>query len=124
MPASPADSAIYSNLLGDSDVARLFSDSAEVRAMLLVEGALARVQGAAGMIPADAAAFIDRASREVQIDPAALAAETLRNGVPVPALLAAFRAQTNAPDMLQYLHWGPTSQDIMDTGLALRLRPV
>ena len=124
MPASPADSAIYSGLLGDSDVARLFSDSAVVRAMLLVEGALARAQGAAGMIPADAAAYIDRASREVQIDPAALAAETLRNGVPVPALLAAFRAQANAPDMMQYLHWGATSQDIVDTGLALRLRPV
>lgn len=124
MSASPANSAIYSGLLGDADVARLFSDSAEVRAMLLVEGALARVQGEAGMIPKDAAAFIDRASREVQIDPAALAAETLRNGVPVPALLAAFRAAANAPDMLQYLHWGPTSQVIMETGLALRLRPV
>ncbi len=124
MPASPADSAMYSGLLGDAETARLFSDSAEVRAMLLVEGALARVQGAAGMIPADAAAFIDRASREVQIDPSALAAETARNGVPVPALLAAFRASANAPDMLHYLHWGATSQDIMDTALALRLRPV
>ncbi len=124
MPASPSDSAIYSGLLGDTETARLFSDSAEVRAMLLVEGALAKVQGAAGMIPADAAAYIDRASREVQIDPSALAAETARNGVPVPALLAAFRASANAPDMLHYLHWGATSQDIMDTALALRLRPV
>jgi 3-carboxy-cis,cis-muconate cycloisomerase len=124
MPAHPADSAIYSTLLGDAETAKLFSDSAEVRAMLLVEGALARVQGAAGMIPAEAAAYIERAAREVMIDPAALAAETARNGVPVPALLAAFRKEANAPDMLQYLHWGATSQDIMDTALALRLRKV
>lgn len=122
MPTSPADSAIYRKLLGDDEAARLFTDSAEIRAMLLVEGALARVQGAAGLIPSDAAAFIDRASQEVHIDPAQLAGETARDGVPVPALLAAFRKSAGAPDLMQYLHWGPTSQDIMDTALALRLR--
>lgn len=92
--------------------------------MLLVEGALARVQGALGLIPAEAAAFIDRSAHEVQIDPAGLAAETGRNGVPVPALLAAFRKEAQAPGLMQYLHWGATSQDIMDTALALRLRPM
>jgi 3-carboxy-cis,cis-muconate cycloisomerase len=124
MPASPADSTIYRQLLGDDDTARLFSDSAEVRAMLLVEGALARVQGALGLIPADAATFIDRASQNVVLDPAGLAAETARNGVPVPGLLAAFRKAAGAPGPMQYLHWGATSQDIMDTALALRLRPM
>ncbi len=124
MPANPADSAIYRSLFGDEAVAALFTDSAEIRAMLLVEGALARVQGAAGVIPADAAAFIERAAREVQIDPAALAAGTARNGVPVPGLLEAFRKAAEAPQMMQYLHWGATSQDIMDTALALRLRRV
>ncbi|MDZ7905879.1 MAG: lyase family protein [Cypionkella sp.] len=124
MPAHPADSAIYSGLLGDVETARLFSDSAEIRAMLLVEGALAKVQGAAGLIPTEAAAYIERAAREVVIDPAALSAETARNGVPVPALLTAFRKEANAPDLMHYLHWGATSQDIMDTGLALRLRRV
>jgi 3-carboxy-cis,cis-muconate cycloisomerase len=122
MPASLADSPIYARLFGDAQAGALFSPSAEVRAMLLVEGALARVQGAAGIIPADAAAFIDRASREVQIDPAALGDETAQNGVPVPALLAAFRKAAGAPDMMQYLHWGATSQDIMDTAQSLRLR--
>ncbi|MDO8884040.1 lyase family protein [Pseudotabrizicola sp.] len=124
MPAALADSAIYGRLFGDAEVARLFSDSAETRAMLLVEGALARVQGALGLIPADAAAFIDRASHEVQIDPSSLATETARNGVPVPAFLAAFRKAAMAPEPMQYLHWGATSQDIMDTALALRLRPM
>jgi 3-carboxy-cis,cis-muconate cycloisomerase len=122
MPASPADSLIYGTLFGDAGTAALFSDSAEIRAMLQVEGALARVQGALGLIPAEAASFIDRASQQVQIDPAALGEATARNGVPVPALLAAFRKAAGAPDHMQYLHWGATSQDIMDTALALRLR--
>lgn len=124
MPASAADSAIYRSLFGDDDTAALFTDSAEIRAMLLAFGALAHVQGQLGLIPETAGAFIERASREVQIDPAALGAETATNGVPVPALVAAFRKAMNAPDHAQYLHWGATSQDIMETGLALRLRRV
>ncbi len=124
MPAAPADSAIYKSLLGDAETAALFSDAAEIRAMLLVEGTLARVQGELGLIPPEAAAFIDRASREVQLDPSALAAETARNGVPVPGLLAAFRKAAEAPAMMRWLHWGATSQDILDTALALRLKRV
>lgn len=124
MPASPADSALYGRLFGDAELAALFTDSAEVRAMLLVEGALAQVQGELGLIPAEAGAFLQRAALEVQIDPAALAVETAINGVPVPALVAAFRKASGAPDLAQYLHWGATSQDIMDTALALRLRRV
>lgn len=122
MPASPLDSAIYRDLLGDAEVGALFNDSAEVRAMLLVEGALAQAQGALGLIPEVSAAFIHRAALEVQIDPAALAAETGQNGVPVPALVAAFRRAMEAPAHAAYAHWGATSQDIVDTGLVLRLR--
>ena len=122
MPASPADSALYRDLFSDPEAQALFTDSAELRAMLLVEGALARVQGALGLIPADAAAYIDRASREVSIDPAALAAATATNGVPVPAFLAAFRKDAGAPEPMQFVHWGATSQDIMDTALMLRLK--
>lgn len=122
MPASPADSAIYRDLFADDETARLFSDSAEIRAMLLVEGALAKVQGELGVIPREAALFIERSAREVLIDPSGLARETARNGVPVPAFLTAFRKAAEAPEMMQYLHWGATSQDIMDTAQALRLK--
>jgi 3-carboxy-cis,cis-muconate cycloisomerase len=60
----------------------------------------------------------------VVIDPAALSAEPARNGVPVPALLAAFRQAAGAPGPMAWLHWGATSQDIIDTAPALRLRRV
>ena len=122
MPASPIDSAIYGDLLLDKEVGKLFTDSAEVRAMMLVEGALAKVQGNLGIIPETAAKAIHRASLELQIDPAGLASGTGKNGVPVPALVSAFRDLMQAPEHAQYLHFGATSQDIIDTGLALRLR--
>ena len=122
MPASLASSAIYGALFNDPETAQLFSDSAEVRALMLVEGSLAQVQGALGVIPSDAGAFLHRASLELQIDPAGFAAETATNGVPIPALVAGFRKAAQAPEHCHWLHWGATSQDIMDTGLALRLK--
>ena len=122
MSVSPFDSALHGPGLADPDVARLFSDGAEIRAMLLVWGALAGAQAAHGLVPQDAATAIDRAARDVAIDPAALAARTAEDGVPVPALLAAFRAAMGAPEHAAWVHRGATSQDIVDSGLALRLR--
>lgn len=122
MAASVFDSPLYAHLFPTGEAGRLFSDSAALRAMLLVEGALAKAQGQAGIIPEVSAAAIQRASLEIQIDPGAIARETGQNGVCVPGLVAAFRAEMNAPEHAQYLHWGTTSQDIIDTGLMLRLR--
>lgn len=124
MPASAFDSAVYRDLFHDAETAQLFTDSAEIRAMLLVEGALAKVQGRLGLIPEVSATFIHRAAMEVQLDPAGMALETEANAVSVPALVAAFRKAMEAPEHAQYVHWGATSQDILDTGLMLRLRQV
>ena len=122
MAASVFDSALFARLFPTGEMGRLFTDTAEIRAMLLVEGTLAKVQGEAGIIPTDSAAFIHRASLEHQIDPGGLALATGQNGVAIPALLAAFRKVMEAPDHAQYVHWGATSQDITDTALMLRLR--
>lgn len=122
MAASVFDSPLFAQLFDTSEAGRLFSDSAAIRAMLLVEGALAKVQGAQGVIPEISAAAIHRASMEIVIDPGAIAKATGENGVSVPGLVAAFRAEMNAPEHAQYAHWGATSQDIIDTGLMLRLR--
>lgn len=122
MPATPFDSAHLHRLFPSGDTARLFSDSAEIRAMMLVEAALAKAQAAQGVIPEISAAAIQRASVECQIDPAQLAEATGQNGVIVPAFVSAFRTAMSAPEHAQYLHWGATSQDIQDTALMLRLR--
>lgn len=122
MAGSVFDSAVYRDLMGDREVGALFTDSAEVRAMMIVEGALAKVQGVLGLIPEVSAAAIHRASLELQIDPGGLAAETGQNAVVVPALITAFRNAMQAPEHAQWLHYGATSQDVMDTGLVLRLR--
>ncbi|WP_010139154.1 lyase family protein [Oceanicola sp. S124] len=122
MAGSVHDSAVYARLFDAGEAGRLFTDSAEVRSMIIVEGALAKAQGALGMIPEVSAAFIQRASLEILIDPGALTAGVAKNGVPVPSLVAEFRKEMQAPEHAQYVHWGATSQDIADTGQMLRLR--
>ncbi len=122
MAGSVFDSRLLADLFPTGHVGKLFTDSAEIRAMMLVEGALARAQGQLAVIPEDSAGAISRASIEVQIDPAALTEPTGKNGVSVPGFVAAFRKAMQAPEHAQYLHWGATSQDILDTALMLRLR--
>ncbi|MEL6234632.1 MAG: lyase family protein [Pseudomonadota bacterium] len=121
MAVSPFDSAIFGTLYGDPEIAPLLSDAASVRAMMRVEAALAQAQAGLGMIPRDAADAIARAAQTGQVDPSALAAGTARDGVPVPAFVTAMRAilpEAAAP----WLHFGATSQDILDTALVLQLR--
>jgi 3-carboxy-cis,cis-muconate cycloisomerase len=106
--------------LGDAEAAALFSDAAEIAAMVRVEAALARVQGRLGVIPPDAAETIARALADIIVDPHALAAGTAESGIPVPALVAELRRVVGR-EVAQYVHWGATTQDIIDTGLVLRL---
>ncbi len=115
-----SDTALYGDLFGDAEVADLFTDAAEIRAMLRVEAALALAQAGLGEISDEDAQTIALAAETVELDPSGLAKATGQNAVPVPVLVTAFRDHLG--DAGSVLHLGATSQDIMDTGLALRLR--
>ena len=121
MSLSPLDSALTGGLLSDAELAARFDDAAQIRAMLEVEAALALVEAKAGVIPDAAAGRIAEVARALEIDPVALAAGTAKDGIPVPALVEQLRRAVGA-DAAPFVHWGATSQDIMDTGLVLRLR--
>ncbi|MBE9552594.1 MAG: 3-carboxy-cis,cis-muconate cycloisomerase, partial [Proteobacteria bacterium] len=94
-----------------------------LRAMLDVEAALARVQGRLGIIPAAAAARINDVVASFEPDIAGIAAGTEKSGVPIIPLVEQLRAAVGG-EAAGYVHWGATSQDIVDTGLVLRLRGV
>ncbi len=114
---SPLRSTIYDGLYSDPEVADLFTDEAEIAAMLRFEAALARVQIALGIIPnSDLPTLIEG----VQVSPEDLRDGVAESGIPVPALINALRAQIG--ETAQHLHWGATTQDVVDTALVLRLR--
>lgn len=109
-------------LFSDPEVAHALSDAEAVRAMLAVEAALARAEAKLGVIPADAAAQIGRAAESLVPDLDRIALGVDAAGIPVVALVKQLRVA--AGSAAPYVHWGATTQDIMDTALVLQLRGV
>lgn len=124
MATTPFESAIYRELLFDAEIGERFTERAEIGAWLRAEAALAEAQGKLGLIPADSAAAIAGTRAQLELDPARLAAGTARDGIPIPAFVAELRAALGNDVHASYVHFGATTQDIMDTGLVLRLREV
>jgi len=92
--------------------------------MLDVEAALADAEASNGVIPREAAAAIGAAATADLYDIEAMESEAERAGnlaIPLVRHLTS-RVAATAPDVARYVHWGATSQDIIDTGLVLQLR--
>ncbi|WP_269932762.1 3-carboxy-cis,cis-muconate cycloisomerase [Aminobacter sp. HY435] len=123
MTVSPFDHPFLSGLLGDEQMSRLFSVEAEIDAMFAFEQALAEAEAAEGVIPAEAAEAIVAAVATFLPDIAALRAATARDGVVVPELVRQLRDATNDAHG-DKVHFGATSQDVIDTALVLRLKRV
>jgi 3-carboxy-cis,cis-muconate cycloisomerase len=117
---TPLDSAIFAPLFNDEEVSTLLSDEAFVNALVEVEVALARAEARVGVIPASAADAIGKVTAD-RVDIAALTGGTIRSGFPIIALVQELRKQVSA-DAAPFVHWGATTQDIMDTAGVLQWR--
>jgi 3-carboxy-cis,cis-muconate cycloisomerase len=96
-----------------------------VRAMLDFERALAAAEADAGIVPPDAARVIAGACADLRPAPDALAAEAKRSGslaVPLVRALTEHVARVDAR-AAAFVHYGSTSQDVLDTALVLCLKP-
>ena len=116
-------SAIFGPAFSDPAVSALLDDAAYFRALLEVEEALSRVQARLGLIPSEASTAITAAATTLELDASVLAAGVLRDGIPMIALVKQLRAAVGS-EAAQYVHWGATSQDIMDTATVLCARRV
>jgi 3-carboxy-cis,cis-muconate cycloisomerase len=114
------DSAIFSPLFSDAEISALLTDEAFVGALVEVEAALARAQARVGVIPAATAEQISRV-KAADIDIAVLTKETIRSGFPIIALVQQIRRQAGE-EAGSYVHWGATTQDIMDSAAVLQMR--
>lgn len=121
MAQTPADSYLFGSLFGDAQIAAIFSDERFLQEALQVEAALAQVQGQLGVIPAAAGERIGETASTLQPDMDKLRAGVEKAGVPIAALVAQLRRATGE-DAATYVHWGATTQDIMDTALLLQVR--
>jgi len=117
---TPLDSKIFAPLFNDEEISNLLNDAAFVRVLVEVEVGLAQAEAKVGVIPASAADAIEK-SRAENVDTNALTQGTIRSGFPIIALVQELRKQVSA-DAAPYLHWGATTQDIMDTASVLQYR--
>ena len=115
---------IFEQFLSTPEIGAVFSDAAIVQGMLDFEAALARAQADEGVIPAAAAAPIASACRGERFDPASLIAAGSVAGtlaIPLVKQLTAEVAKADA-EAAGYVHWGSTSQDVIDTAMVLATR--
>jgi 3-carboxy-cis,cis-muconate cycloisomerase len=108
-------------LVGDEEVGALFSNEAELAAMLQAEAALAGAEAKAGLIGDDAARQIAETCGSFQADWNKLAEGVAKDGVIVPEFVSQLRAAVGEAHA-KAVHLGATSQDIIDTALVLRLK--
>ena len=108
----------FDALFVPADLREALSDSAWLSALLAAERALASAEAELGVIPAAAADAISAAAVPERYDAEVLAEEGRSAGNPAEPLVRALRAEV-AGDAAPYVHWGATSQDIMDTAAVL-----
>ncbi|MGZ5074407.1 MAG: lyase family protein [Usitatibacter sp.] len=101
-----------------------FAAPAFVRAMLAFERALAEAEAAEGVIPASSGAAIAAACERVSIDVEAMVREAKRSATLAIPLVQALRAEVSASakPAAMHVHCGATSQDVLDTAMALCLK--
>ncbi|MBH3421303.1 MULTISPECIES: adenylosuccinate lyase [Pseudomonas] len=121
MPSHITESRIHGGAYSSPEFAAIFSDSNQVQTWLDVEQALAATQAEMGIIPHEAAREIARVAKVELFDLQALGQESMETGhILVPTIRAL--AKACSAHWGEYVHYGVTTQDILDTGLILQIK--
>src|SRR5579884_1065251 len=114
------DDELLRDFFGSEEQRSIFDARARLQAWLDVERALAETQGELGVIPAAAAERIAAACDASDYDLDELRAEINATQHPIVPVVHALEKRVG--ECGRYVHFGATTQDIMDTGQSLQLR--
>jgi 3-carboxy-cis,cis-muconate cycloisomerase len=120
MASTVFDSELFRDSFGTPAMRAVFDDKELIRKYVQVEIALAKAEAQCGVIPAEAAEEIAERCSAAALDLDLLRHETEIVGYPILPLVHQISKQ--AGDSGGYVHWGATTQDIMDTAVVLQLR--
>ena len=121
MPVSVFDMQSLQHLWGTEELRTIFGEENRIQKWLDFEAAFATAQAELDIIPAAAARQIVAEARVENIDIAAMSAEIRRikhSLVPALKQLQAKCTKENG----EWVHFGATTQDVVDTGVALQLK--
>jgi 3-carboxy-cis,cis-muconate cycloisomerase len=117
-------SPLLAPMLSSGAMRTVCDDATTLQHMLDFEAALARAEAMVGVIPWSAVTPIAKACRAESFDVAEIAEAATRSGnlaIPMVKALTALVAKSDA-EAARYVHWGATSQDVIDTAAMLSLR--
>jgi 3-carboxy-cis,cis-muconate cycloisomerase len=125
MPAFPTsttvlDSILFRDAFGTPAMREVFSDFSSISRYAEIEIALAKAEARCDVIPAEAAAEIGLRTDVSAFDFDLLRRETDIVGYPILPLVHQMAKQCGEAG--RYVHWGATTQDIMDTAVVLQVR--
>jgi adenylosuccinate lyase len=120
MALVPTSSLLFRDLVGTPAMRLLWSEERMIASWMDVERAITEVQAEMGMVPADAARTICACLRPERLPAEIIAAKKESVGHLFVSFLKAFREVCG--EAAEHLHVGPTTQDILDTGLVLQMR--
>ena len=121
MASGVFDDALLKHLWSTDELRAIFSDRNRVQKWYDFEGALALEQASLGIIPREAAQDIAASAKVEKVDIEAIAAEIRRIKHPlVPALKAVEKLCKEGNG--EYIHFGPTTQDVLDTAVVLQMK--
>ncbi len=120
MASTVLDSDIFKDVFGSAEMRRVFSDDTTLANYVRAEVALAVAQGETGVISRAHSDAIARLAPAIVLDRVALKHETENVGYPILGLVRQLSAKLG--DAGRSLHWGATTQDIMDTAVVLQVR--
>ena len=118
-------STLFGDMFGTAAMRAAFSELAFLARCAEVEAALARAQARLGIVPSEAAAAISASVAALAVNPEALDLERLKREtetVGYPILPLVRQLGERAGPAGRWLHWGATTQDIMDTAAVLQIR--
>jgi 3-carboxy-cis,cis-muconate cycloisomerase len=118
MATTVFDSALFRDMFGTPEMRDVFSDTAYLARCIDTETALARAQAQAGLIPEQAAREITERADFEKLDLEQLRHETEIVGYPILPLVKQLSEMCGEAG--RYVHWGATTQDIMDTATMLQ----
>lgn len=121
MAVNVIDSALFGGLFGSARMREVFEERALLQRWLDYEAALAWAQAGLGLVPMEAAAEISRKARAEHFDLQALREGIDRAVHPLVPLIWQLAARCEG-DAGRWVHWGATTQDVMDTATILQLR--
>lgn len=114
------DSLLFRDTFGTPAMREIFSDASLIGKYIAIEIALAKAQSRLGVIPATSAAEIENRIKFEQLDFERLKHDTENVGYPILPLVTQLVEQCGEAG--KYIHWGATTQDIMDTANALQIK--